>query len=98
MAAGSKDTKVAAEVIVSGRVQGVGYRFFTERIAPRHGIKGWSMNMPDGRVMLDIEGEREDALLFIEELEKGPGMAIVTKVDVTWKPCMGKYDRFFIKI
>ena len=90
--------KVAAEITVSGRVQGVGYRFFTERAALSHGIKGWSMNLPDGRVMLDIEGEKKDADLFIEELNKGPSMARVTDVSVIWKPALDRYNNFFIKI
>ena len=90
--------KVAAEITVSGRVQGVGYRFFTERAALGHGIKGWSMNLPDGRVMLDIEGEKKDADLFIEELKKGPNMAHVTDVSVIWKPFLGRFRNFFIKI
>jgi len=90
--------KVAAEITVSGRVQGVGYRFFTERAALGHGIKGWSMNLSDGRVMLDIECEKRDADLFIEELKKGPSMAHVTDVSVIWKPFLGRFKNFFIKI
>ena len=90
--------KVAAEITVSGRVQGVGYRYFTERAALEHGINGWSMNQPDGRVMLDIEGAKKDADLFIEELKKGPRMAQVTDVSVTWKPFLGRFKNFFIKI
>lgn len=90
--------KVAAEITVSGRVQGVGYRFFTERAALGHGIKGWSMNLPDGRVMLEIEGEKKDVDLFIEELKKGPSMARVTDVSVIWKPALDSFKNFFIKI
>ncbi|HEX9860982.1 MAG TPA: acylphosphatase [Nitrospirota bacterium] len=88
---------VAAEIYVSGRVQGVGYRYFTEKIAARLGVTGWSMNMPDGRVMLDIEADRPSAEKFIRELEKGPAMASVTGVAVTWKPFQGRHSGFIIR-
>jgi acylphosphatase len=90
--------KVAAEMIVSGRVQGVGYRFFTERVAEKHNIRGWSMNLPDGSVALEIEADEEDAKRFIEELEQGPPMAQVEDVQVSWKTHQGKFNNFTIKI
>ena len=89
---------VAADIIVSGRVQGVGYRSFSERAALDHSIKGWSMNLPDGRVMLDIEGVKKNAELFLEDLKKGPRMSHVTDITVTWKPFLGRFHNFFIKI
>lgn len=88
---------VSAEIVVSGRVQGVGYRFFTEKLAARLGVNGWSMNMPDGTVRLEIEAGRKDAEKFIGELEKGPSMARVADVSVAWKPCEGRFSSFFIK-
>lgn len=90
--------KVAAEIYVSGRVQGVGYRFFTERVAQELHITGWSMNLPDGRVKLEIEGGEDEAGRFVEELKEGPRMAVITDVSVTWKPYQGKYSNFFIKV
>ena len=89
--------KVSAEIIVDGRVQGVGYRFFTERAAARFDIKGWSRNLPDGRVMLEIEGEKDKAEKFIRELEKGPSMSRVENVNVKWKPFQGSFTGFHIK-
>lgn len=89
--------KVSAEICVEGRVQGVGYRFFTESAAARYGIKGWSMNLPDGRVMLEIEGEKKDIEKFIKELEKGPTMSRVESVNVRWKPFQDKFNGFHIK-
>jgi acylphosphatase len=90
--------KAAAEIYVSGRVQGVGYRFFTERVAHELHLSGWSMNLPDGRVMLDIEGDKDEAERFIEELKKGPRMAVVSEVSVAWKPYQGRYKNFSIKV
>jgi acylphosphatase len=90
--------KAAAEIYVSGRVQGVGYRFYTERVAHEFNLSGWSMNLPDGRVMLEIEGDKTEAERFVEELKKGPSMARVTDVSVAWKPYQGKYKNFSIKV
>lgn len=89
---------VAAEIIVSGRVQGVGYRFFTERAAAKHNVRGWSMNLPDGHVALEIEAGEEDAKRFIKELEQGPPMALVEDVKVSWKSHQGKFNNFTIKV
>jgi acylphosphatase len=91
------DEKVAAEIHVRGHVQGVGYRFFTERLAAELGVEGWSMNLPDGRVMLEIEADRKVAEKFIEGLNVGPRMARVSDVSVSWKPYQGKYNGFSIK-
>ena len=87
---------VTAGIMVSGRVQGVGYRFFTETAAQKFGIKGWSKNLPDGRVQLEVEGSRDAVQKFIEELRVGPRMARVAGVEVTWMPHRGKYDNFYI--
>ncbi|MHB8173517.1 MAG: acylphosphatase [Nitrospirota bacterium] len=90
--------KVAAEIYVSGRVQGVGYRFFTERAALKYNVRGWSRNLPDGSVVLEIEAGEEDAREFIKELEKGPAMARVEDVKVDWKTYTGRFQNFTIKV
>lgn len=46
----SQKTIIRAHVFVSGRVQGVGYRYFTHQEATRRGIQGWVRNLSDGRV------------------------------------------------
>jgi len=88
---------VGADIHVAGLVQGVGYRYFTERAALRNGVVGWSKNLPDGRVMLDVEGDKVAIESFIRELEAGPSLARVDRVDVSWKQFRGRYDKFFIK-
>jgi acylphosphatase len=88
---------VSADIVVSGRVQGVGYRFFTESAAARYGVMGWSMNMPDGSVALEIEAAKGPAEKFIEELKKGPPMSRVSAVSVEWKPYAGRHSSFFIR-
>ena len=56
------------------------------------------MNLPDGRVALEIEAGEEDAKRFIKELEQGPPMARVEDVKVSWKAYQGKFDYFTIKV
>jgi len=89
--------KVSAEITVTGRVQGVGYRYFTERVARDHGVMGWSMNMPDGSVKLEVEAEKPAFDRFVAELKEGPSMSDVRDVSVTYTPYQGKHKGFSIR-
>ena len=53
----------------SGRVQGVGFRFTTVRIASGFSVAGYVMNLPDRRVRLVAEGERSELKAFVDEIE-----------------------------
>ncbi len=66
--------------VVNGMVQGVGYRFFTERAAARHGIAGWVKNRSDGCVEVYAVGTPAQLGAFRAELERGPRMASVSAV------------------
>lgn len=66
--------------LVSGRVQGVGYRYFARRAAVRLGLVGWVRNLPDGTVEAVVEGPGEALAAFAAELRKGPAMASVSAV------------------
>ena len=69
--------------VVTGRVQGVGFRWFVRAEARPLGITGWIRNREDGAVVGEVEG-REDALDALEAvLEVGPPSAIVTNVEIT---------------
>ncbi len=57
---------------VTGRVQGVGFRFFAERAARELGVRGWVRNLPNGAVEAVAEGEEEAVTRFFERLRKGP--------------------------
>jgi len=57
------------EIVFSGTVQGVGFRFFTRDSAARHKIKGWVMNLPDGKVKLLAQGQEGDLNNFINDLK-----------------------------
>lgn len=82
---------------VSGRVQGVGFRWWTLRRAESLGLVGWVMNAPDERsVDLVAEGPSE----VLDELERllriGPDGARVERVDARREPPSGEFDRFGI--
>ena len=66
---------------VSGRVQGVGYRYFVLREAEEHGINGFARNLPDGRVEVVAEGPEEALARFEERLRQGPAFARVAGVE-----------------
>ena len=68
-------------VIVRGRVQGVGYRAWTERVALSHGLKGWVRNRRDGSVEAVLIGEDDAVHLMIEACRAGPPGAFVEAVD-----------------
>ncbi|MGH7560513.1 MAG: acylphosphatase [Gemmatimonadales bacterium] len=67
--------------LVSGAVQGVGYRFFARRTALRLGVTGWVRNLPDGRVECLAVGTAEAVAAFAAELRRGPPFARVDRVD-----------------
>jgi acylphosphatase len=74
--------RVARRYLISGRVQGVGFRYFTEAVASREGVHGWVCNLPDGRVEASAEGDADAVARFERALRHGPRGAWVEQVDV----------------
>ncbi|HDH96427.1 MAG TPA: acylphosphatase [Proteobacteria bacterium] len=85
----------AAHVYISGRVQGVFFRYSTEQEAKAAGVCGWVRNLPDGRVEAFFEGPRESVERMIRWCRKGPPMARVDDVQVEWVEPKG-YENFRI--
>lgn len=71
----------AKRFVISGMVQGVGYRFFAQRAAGRIGVRGYVKNRRDGRVEVYAVGTPEQLLALRAELERGPHMAGVSGVE-----------------
>lgn len=65
------------KIIVGGRVQGVGFRYFVANSARAHCIKGYVQNLSDGRVEIDAEGECENIHHFSNQCKRGSSMAQV---------------------
>jgi acylphosphatase len=82
--------------VISGRVQGVGYRFFARDAAAREGIRGRVRNLPDGSVEVEAEGDDEAMQRFEMALRRGPHGARVDEVLVDPAPASGAWDRFRI--
>ena len=70
--------------IVTGRVQGVGFRYFVARAARGLGLSGYVRNLPDGTVELAVAGDRAALESLAALLEKGPPGAIVKSVELDW--------------
>ncbi len=84
------------KLIVCGRVQGVGYRFFVREKALAHGIKGYVRNLPGGEVEIDAEGNRDALSGFINVCKQGPRMSEVNDYFIHDIPFFG-FDHFSIK-
>ncbi|KYH42249.1 MAG: acylphosphatase [Candidatus Bathyarchaeota archaeon B63] len=89
--------RVRAHVYVSGRVQGVFFRYETRRRALRLGVSGWVRNLPDGRVEALFEGEKEEVEEMIRFCWRGPPGAIVRDVEVHWEKPAGDLRGFHIR-
>jgi acylphosphatase len=74
----------AFHALVRGRVQMVGFRWFTLHAAEQWGAEGWVRNCPDGSVEVEACGPRERLEGFIEDLRRGPSSSRVTEIDVEW--------------
>lgn len=85
---------VRVRVFAGGRVQGVAYRFFTEKQAARLGLTGWVRNLDDGRVEVLAEGPAGPIESFLERLQQGPRLARVDSFEVRREPSTGEFRDF----
>ena len=88
---------VCAQINVTGRVQGVGYRYFAMREANLYGLTGYVKNKPNGSVELMVEGEKEIIEKFQKILEQGPGYSTVERVEISYEPYNAKYSKFSVE-
>lgn len=91
------DAKARADILVTGRVQGVGFREFCRRAAESRGVVGYAVNLPDGRVRVVAEGDRELVESFVREIERGPRMARVEDASVSWTAPREQLTTFSIR-
>ena len=88
---------VRIHAVVSGRVQGVGFRYFVLDTASELGLVGWVANESDGSVHCVAEGPRRRLEALLEALTDGPPGAWVDDVRPTWGPAAGSFDRFRVR-
>ena len=87
---------VARRFVLSGHVQGVGFRFFARDAASVEGLSGYVRNLADGRVEAYVEGDRDSVVRFERRLWRGPAGARVDDVQITHETPSGRGGRFEI--
>ena len=88
--------RAAVRVLVSGRVQGVGFRYWTVHEATALGLTGWVKNLPDGGVEAHIEGEMDMLKEMLQLLAEGPPGARVSSVQTEWREFSGAFQTFAV--
>jgi acylphosphatase len=88
------DTPVRLTALVSGEVQGVGFRWWTRCRALELGLVGQAANLPDGRVQVSAEGARRDCERLVELLRDGATPGAVDGVQARFGPAQGGFTGF----
>jgi acylphosphatase len=89
--------RVARRYTITGRVQGVGFRFFTEDAARREGLHGWVRNLPDGGVEIVAEGDAEAVDRFERNVRHGPPGARIEQIEVDHVAPSGNATGFSVR-
>jgi len=90
-------TQQARRITVHGMVQGVGFRFFVQRVGKRLGLTGDVRNLPDWTVEIVVEGDPGQLEEFIREVRKGPPMARIERLEIHDIAVNGSYPGFLIE-
>ncbi|MCI0530681.1 MAG: acylphosphatase [candidate division Zixibacteria bacterium] len=90
------DSEARVHLLISGVVQGVGFRFFVERKARQYGLTGFARNLPDGRVEIEAEGKRGMLKELINDCQVGPSSSQVSRVNLVWKQYQAEFKDFTI--
>lgn len=88
--------KKAVSIVIRGRVQGVGFRYFAAYKASEYNICGWVKNTPQGNVEIEAEGETGNVDTFISWMKIGPSRAIIVASTDSEIPAAG-YKNFVIR-
>ena len=89
--------RVARRFVISGRVQGVGFRWFVHDAATREGVAGWVQNLFDGRVEAFVEGEQEAVTRVERAVRQGPPRSRIERVTVVEEEASGAFTGFSIR-
>ena len=89
--------RVARRYVIAGRVQGVGFRWFTLDAAAREGVHGWVRNLANGSVEVVVEGEAESVDRVEAAVRRGPSQARVERVEVEEHAPVGRTTGFEIR-
>lgn len=92
-----RTASVRAHVYITGRVQGVNFRYYTRQQAVRLGLGGWVRNLRDGRVEAVIEGKKAVVDQMLAWCEQGPSSARVDRIEVEWEDMSERMNDFTIR-
>lgn len=88
---------VRVKVIVKGQVQGVGFRYFTQRTAESLNLAGWVRNRSDGAVEAELEGDQTAVEAALKALRQGPDGGRVDELEVERQDYRGDFQGFEIR-
>jgi acylphosphatase len=88
---------IARMLLISGSVQGVGFRFFAQRSAARHQVRGYVKNLPDGRVEAFVQGSEASVAAFTRDVTAGPRYSNVTDVEELVVDTTNEFSTFRIE-
>jgi acylphosphatase len=91
-----KDIKTF-RILVSGRVQGVGFRYFAHDRAVQFMVKGYVQNTPDNKVEIICQGQSRDLDAYVLSVKKGPALAYISEFILEEIDVFSLYDTFDIK-
>jgi acylphosphatase len=91
------ETNSCLHATVTGRVQGVSFRYFVLEKAENLDLRGWVRNRWDGSVEVTAEGPHQDLEQLLQTLRDGPPMAEVADVDFEWLPFSGEFVGFRVR-
>jgi len=89
--------KVRAEILVSGLVQGVGFRYFVVRNAQELGVTGYTKNLFTGEVLTVVEGEKSLIENLFNLLKIGPSYANVKSANIVWSKNKNEFKNFEVR-
>ncbi len=90
-------SKSRAKLIIKGRVQGVNFRYYTQREAQKHNLTGWVRNLPDGSVAALFEGDEDEVEAMVQWCRHGPPSAQVTEMIVQPEDYRSEFQSFSIQ-
>ena len=82
---------------IYGMVQGIGYRYMSQKEAKKRGFTGYVTNMDDGNVEIIVQGPEEDLKDFVRWCYNGVGPAMVQKIDQNWSEVTSSFSDFVIR-
>jgi len=86
-----------AHLKIHGKVQNVGFRFYTHRKAAASGLTGWVRNSNDTQVEIVMEGDKKRIEECIETCRRGPLFSQVEKIELEWQKPTGEFKRFEVR-